>query len=110
LGNTSSFIQIGFNSNSTRNMTQQNHNSSHKSKILGNIVLETPDKDQTQVNEFNINSKYILEFISRHHLNSLWDEFIYEKNHPKIPLSATEVLAMINLPPEEQDRILKDHE
>jgi len=91
-------------------MAQQNHNLSQKSKILGNIVLETSDKDQTHVNEFSINDKYILEFISRHHLNRLWDEFIYEKNHPKTPLSATEVLAMINLPPEEQDRILKAHE
>lgn len=91
-------------------MAQQNHNLSQKSKIIGNIVLETSDKDQTQVDEFTINGKYILEFISRHHLNSLWDEFIYEKNHPKTPLSATEVLAMINLPPEEQDRILKAHE
>ena len=91
-------------------MAQQNHNSSQKSKILGNIVLETSDNDQTHVNEFSINDKYILEFIARHHLNSLWDEFIYEKNHPKTPLSATEVLAMINLPPEEQDRILKAHE
>lgn len=90
-------------------MAQQNHNLSQKSKIVGNI-LETSDKDQTQVDEFTINGKYILEFISRHHLNSLWDEFIYEKNHPKTPLSATEVLAMINLPPEEQDRILKAHE
>lgn len=91
-------------------MAQQNHNLSQKSKIVGNIVLETSDKDQTQVDEFTINGKYISEFISRHHLNSLWDEFIYEKNHPKTPLSATEVLAMINLPPEEQDRILKAHE
>jgi len=91
-------------------MAQQNHNLSQKSKIVGNIVLETSDKDQTHVNEFSINDKYILEFIARHHLNSLWDEFIYEKNHPKTPLSATEVLAMINLPPEEQDRILKAHE
>lgn len=91
-------------------MAQQNHNLSQKSKIIGNIVLETSDKDQTQVDEFTVNGKYILEFISRHHLNSLWDEFIYEKNHPKTPLSATEVLAMINLPPEEQDRILKAHE
>lgn len=91
-------------------MAQQNHNLSQKSKIIGNIVLETSDKDQTQVDEFTINGKYISEFISRHHLNSLWDEFIYEKNHPKTPLSATEVLAMINLPPEEQDRILKAHE
>lgn len=91
-------------------MAQQNHNLSQKSKIVGNIILETSDKDQTQVDEFTINGKYISEFISRHHLNSLWDEFIYEKNHPKTPLSATEVLAMINLPPEEQDRILKAHE
>ena len=91
-------------------MAQQNHNLSQKSKIVGNIVLETSDNDQTHVNEFSINDKYILEFISRHHLNRLWDEFIYEKNHPKTPLSATEVLAMINLPPEEQDRILKAHE
>jgi len=91
-------------------MLQQNHNSSQKSKILDNTILQTTDKESTQVNEYNINGKYILEFISRHHLNSLWDEFIYEKNHPKTPLSATEVLAMINLPPEEQDQILKDRE
>jgi hypothetical protein len=87
------------------------HNPSQKSKIFENaVILETSDKEQNQLNEYNINRKYIFEFISRHHLNSLWDEFIYEKNHPKTPLSATEVLAMINLPPEEQDRILKDHE
>jgi hypothetical protein len=43
-------------------------------------------------------------------LDRLWEEFVYEKNHPKIPLSATEVLAMINLSPEEQEKILKDHE
>lgn len=91
-------------------MAQQNHNSSLKSKILDNTVLQTTDKESTKVNEYNTNGKYILEFISRHHLNSLWDEFIYEKNHPKTPLSATEVLAMINLPPEEQDQILKDRE
>ena len=92
-------------------MVQPNHNSSQKSKIFeGTVFQETSDKKPSQVNEYSINGKYVLEFISRHHLNSLWDEFIYEKNHPKIPLSATEVLAMINLPPEEQDRILKDHE
>jgi hypothetical protein len=43
-------------------------------------------------------------------LGHLWEEFLYEKEHPKIPLSASEVLAMINLPPEEQDKILKEHE
>ena len=67
-------------------------------------VDTTQDSEEKQIPE-----KDVLEFISRHHLKPLWDEFIEEKKHPKIPLSAKEVLEMINLPPEEQDRIIKEH-
>jgi len=73
-------------------------------------VLETTEKSKTEMIEKKIPDIYFTEFISRHHLNRLWDEFVYEKNHPKIPLSAGEVWAMINLAPEEQERILKEHE
>ena len=73
-------------------------------------VLETTEKSKTEMIEKKIPDQYFTEFISRHHLNRLWDEFVYEKNHPKIPLSPVEVLAMVNLSPEEQDQILKDHE
>ena len=59
--------------------------------------------------EKQIPEKHVLEFISIHHLKPLWDEFIEEKKNPKIPLSAKEVLEMINLSPEEQDRIIKSH-
>ena len=90
-------------------MTQNQH-STHKSKIYEEpLLLKTANK-QTPGSESEYNPKYVLEFLSKHHLNSLWEAFIYEKNHPKIPLSATEVLAMINLPPDEQDQILKEHE
>ncbi len=73
-------------------------------------VLETTEKSKTEMIEKKIPDQYFTEFISRHHLNRLWDEFVYEKNHPKIPLSAGEVWAMINLAPEEQERIIKEHE
>ncbi len=73
-------------------------------------VLETTEKSKTEMIEKKIPDQYFTEFISRHNLNRLWDEFVYEKNHPKIPLSAGEVWAMINLAPEEQERILKEHE
>ncbi len=73
-------------------------------------VLETTEKSETEMIEKKIPDQYFTEFISRHHLNRLWDEFVYEKNHPKIPLSAGEVWAMINLAPEEQERIIKEHE
>jgi hypothetical protein len=89
----------------------QKQDSNQKSKISkAEIIPDASAVKQTQSNEKNIPDKYILEFISRHHLNRIWEEFIYEKNHPKIPLSARDVLELINLPPEEQERILKDHE
>ncbi len=73
-------------------------------------LVETIDQVHSEIDEKTIPDKHILEFISRHHLGHLWKEFLYEKEHPKIPLSASEVLAMINLPPEEQEKILKEHE
>ncbi len=73
-------------------------------------VLETTEKSKTEMIEKKIPDQYFTEFISRHHLNRLWDEFVDEKSHPKIPLSAGEVWAMINLAPEEQERIIKEHE
>ncbi len=74
------------------------------------LLVETIEEVQSHVGEKTIPDKLILEFVSRHHLGHLWDEFLYEKEHPKTPLSASEVLAMINLSPEEQEKIIKDHE
>jgi len=91
-------------------MVQQESNSSQTIVSGKGRVIETHQVNQTVIDENNIPDKFILEFITIHHLNSLWDEFVYEKNHPKIPLSPVEVLAMVNLSPEEQDQILKDHE
>jgi len=92
------------------NVVQQTHDSK-KPVISGEArLVETIEQVQSQIDEKTIPDKHILEFISRHHLGHLWEEFLYEKEHPKIPLSANEVLAMINLPPEEQDKILKEHE
>ena len=73
-------------------------------------LVETLEKVQSNVDEKTIPDKLILEFVSRHHLGHLWEEFLYEKEHPKIPLSASEVWAMIDLSPEEQEKILKSHE
>jgi len=73
-------------------------------------LVESMEQIQSQVDEKTIPDKHILEFISRHHLGHLWEEFLYEKKHPKIPLSASEVWAMISMPPEEQEKILKAHE
>lgn len=84
---------------------------SKKAQMPGEAKLvETMEQVQSHVDEKTIPDKLIIEFISRHHLDHLWDEFLYEKEHPKIPLSASEVLAMINLSPEEQEKILKEHE
>ena len=91
-------------------MVQQESNSAQTIVSGQGRVIETPKANQTVIDENNIPDKFILEFIAIHHLNSLWDEFVYEKNHPKIPLSPVEVLAMVNLSPEEQEKILKDHE
>ncbi len=91
-------------------MVQQESNSAQTIVSGQGRVIETPQVNQTVIDENKIPDKYILEFITCHHLNSLWDEFVYEKNHPKIPLTPVEVLAMVNLSPEEQDQILKDHE
>ncbi len=73
-------------------------------------LVETLEQVQSQTVEKTIPDKHIIEFISRHHLGHLWEEFLYEKEHPKIPLSANEVWAMISLSPEEQEKILKEHE
>ena len=78
--------------------------------VSAKVTLVEPQiEGSTKNEEKQIPEKHILEFISVHHLNPLWDEFIEEKAHPKIPLSAKEVLEMINLSPEEQDRIIKEH-
>ena len=73
-------------------------------------LVETIEQVHSQIDEKTIPDKHILEFISRHHLGHLWDEFLYEKEHPKTPLSASEVWAMISLSPDEQEKILKAHE
>jgi len=73
-------------------------------------LVETIEQVQSQTDEKTIPDKHILEFISKHHLGHLWEEFLYEKKHPKIPLSASEVWAMISLSPEEQEKIIKAHE
>ena len=89
-------------------MAQQSQESK---KMSGEArLVETMEQVQSHVDEKTIPDKHILEFISRHHLGHLWEEFLYEKEHPKTPLSASEVLAMINLSPEEQEKIIKDHE
>ena len=76
----------------------------------GVVTLVEGVETETEKIEKKISEKVVLEFISRHHLHSLWDAFLYEKSHPKNPLSASDVLAMINLSPEEQEKILKEHE
>ncbi len=80
------------------------------SVVSAEVTLIDAHSQESEKAEKQISQKYVLEFISRHHLKPLWDEFIDEKAHPKIPLSAREVLEMINLSPEEQDRIIKSHE
>jgi len=85
-------------------------NTSNSQKSAEARLVETIEQVHSDIDEKTIPDKHIIEFISRHHLGHLWEEFLYEKEHPKIPLSASEVLAMINLPPEEQDKILKEHE
>ena len=77
--------------------------------VSAEVTLIDAHAEESKNEEKLIPEKYVLEFISRHHLKPLWDEFIEEKAHPKIPLSAKEVLEMINLSPEEQDRIIKAH-
>ncbi len=90
-------------------MAQQHD--SKKTPMSGEAILvETIEAVQSHTDEKTIPDKLILEFISRHHLGHLWEEFLYEKEHPKIPLSASEVLAMVNLSPEEQEKIIKAHE
>ncbi|KAG0511882.1 MAG: hypothetical protein NPMRD1_60039 [Nitrosopumilales archaeon] len=84
--------------------------SSQESVMIDEARLIEAEENQPEAEEEYVPAKYVEEFITRHHLDMLWEEFVYEKNHPKIPLSATEVLAMINLSPEEQEKILKDHE
>jgi hypothetical protein len=83
---------------------------SSQSVVTAEVTLVDPHAEESTINEEKqIPEKHVLEFISRHHLKPLWDEFVEEKAHPKIPLSAKEVLEMINLTPEEQDRIIKSH-
>ncbi len=88
----------------------QQHDSKKTSMSGETILVETIEEVQSHADEKTIPDKLILEFISRHHLGHLWEEFLYEKEHPKIPLSASEVLAMVNLSPEEQEKIIKAHE
>ena len=87
-------------------MGKQKHDSAITIISGDNVLVETPkEKDEKTIPE-----EFVIDFISKHHLNRLWEEFVYEKNHPKMQLSAAQVLAMINLPPEEQEHILKTHE
>ncbi|GBF24163.1 hypothetical protein MnTg01_00501 [archaeon MnTg01] len=89
------------------------HDTSNSEKPVMSVealLVETIEQVHSEIDEKTIPDKHILEFISRHHLGHLWEEFLYEKEHPKIPLSAGEVLAMINMSPEEQEKILKAHE
>ena len=93
------------------NSVAQHTQNSKKPTASGEArLVETLEQVESHAEEKTIPDKLILEFISRHHLDHLWEEFLYEKEHPKIPLSASEVLAMINLSPEEQEKILKEHE
>lgn len=87
-------------------MVKQNQDSAQESVMQGEGKVIHPEEQS----EKEVTVEYFQEFISRHHLNRLWEEFVYEKNHPKIPLSATQVLELINLTPEEQEQILKEHE
>lgn len=83
---------------------------SSQSVVTAEVTLVDAHSEEPSKNEEKqIPEKHVLEFISRHHLKPLWDEFVEEKAHPKIPLSAKEVLEMINLTPEEQDKIIKSH-
>ena len=91
-------------------MGQNTSNSQNPVMSAEARLVETIEQVHSEIDEKTIPDKHIIEFISRHHLGHLWEEFLYEKEHPKIPLSASEVLAMINLPPEEQEKILKEHE
>lgn len=77
--------------------------------VSAEVTLVDAHAEESIEEETQIPEKHVLEFISIHHLKPLWDEFIEEKKHPKIPLSAKEVLEMINLSPEEQDKIIKAH-
>jgi hypothetical protein len=82
---------------------------SSNSVISAEVKVIDSHLEESLEPEKQIPEKHVLEFISRHHLKPLWDDFVEEKVHPKIPLSAKEVLEMINLTPEEQDRIIKAH-
>ena len=91
-------------------MGQQSQDSK-KNQISGEArLVEAIEQVQTHSDEKTIPDKHILEFIAIHHLEHLWDEFLYEKEHKKIPLSASEVLEMVNLSHDEQEKILKEHE
>ena len=82
---------------------------SSNSVVSAEVTLIDTISEESVETEKQIPEKLVLEFISIHHLKPLWDEFIDEKDHPKIPLSAKEVLEMINLSPEEQDKIIREH-
>jgi len=89
----------------------QDTSNSEKPAMSGEArLVESIENIHSQIDEKTIPDKHILEFISRHHLGNLWDDFLYEKEHPKTPLSASQVWAMISLSPEEQEKILKEHE
>ncbi len=92
------------------NMGQEKSNSQKPVMSVEALLVETIEQVDSEIDEKTIPDKHIIEFISRHHLGHLWEEFLYEKEHPKIPLSANEVWAMISLSPEEQEKILKEHE
>jgi len=94
----------------TGSMAEETYNSKKPAMSEEAQLVESMEQIQSQMDEKTIPDKHILEFISRHHLGHLWEEFLYEKKHPKIPLSASEVWAMISLSPEEQEKILKEHE
>ncbi len=89
----------------------QDTSNSKKPAMSGEArLVESMEHIHSQMDEKTIPDKHILEFISRHHLGSLWEDFLYEKEHPKTPLSAGQVWAMISLSPQEQEKILKEHE
>ncbi len=89
----------------------QDTSNSKKPAMSGEArLVESMEQVQSQMDAKTIPDKHILEFISRHHLGHLWEEFLYEKENPKTPLSAGEVWAMISLSPQEQEKILKEHE
>ncbi len=102
---------ISFIVNVSMGSMAQDTSNSKKPAMSGEArLVESMEQVQSQIDAKTIPDKHILEFISKHHLGHLWEEFLYEKEHPKTPLSAGEVWAMISLSPQEQEKILKEHE